>query len=183
MRVQILCITIALLALAPTITAQNNRQLLPPPVPPPPALAAAKNVFISNGGGIDLQDALDFTIVKGGPDRTYDQFFAAMKGWGRYNLVSSPADADLILEISFDISDSGLKSLASQSPLSTITPVMGQLRLVVIDPKTRITLWTIAEYAQGAVLEGNREKNFNIAMNTVVDRLKRLVEPQPGATP
>lgn len=183
LRIRTLCITVALLALASTITAQNKQQPLPPPVPAPPALAAGKSVFISNGGGVDLQDALDFTIVKGGPDRTYDQFFAAMKGWGRYNLVSSPAGADLIMEISFDISDSGLKSLASQSPLSTITPVMGQIRLVVIDPKTCVTLWTIAEYAQGAVLEGNREKNFNAAMNTVVGRLKRLVEPQTGATP
>ncbi|MGH9734367.1 MAG: hypothetical protein ACRD8A_07245 [Candidatus Acidiferrales bacterium] len=181
MHTRILGITIALLALAFTTAAQNSP--LPPPVPAPPALAAAKKVFISNGGGVDLQDALDFTIVKGGPDRTYDQFFAAMKSWGRYDLVSSPADADLILQISFNLSDSGLKGLASQSPLSTITPLMGQLRLVILDPKTHVALWTIAEYAQGAVLEGNREKNFNIAMDTVVDRLKSLVEPRTGATP
>lgn len=146
MRIQMLLIPAALLALAFTATAQNSS--LPPSVPAPPALAAAKSVFISNGGGVDLQDALDFTIVKGGPDRTYDQFVAAMKKWGRYDRVSSPAAADLILEISFNISDSGLKSLASESPLSTITPGMGQLRLVVIDPKTRVTLWTIVEYAR-----------------------------------
>lgn len=175
LRIQMLGILAALLVFAFTTTAQNNP--LPPSVPAPPALGAAKKVFISNGGGVDLQDALDFTIVKGGPDRAYDQFFSAMKKWGRYDLVSSPADADLILEISFDLSDSGLRSLASESPFSTITPVMGQLRLVVIDPKTRVTLWTIAEYAQGAVLEGNREKNFNMAMDTIVNRLKSLVEP------
>jgi len=48
---------------------------------------------------------------------------------------------------------------------------------VIIDPKTHITLWNITEYVQGAMLLGNRDKNFDQAMTTVVARLKALTVP------
>jgi hypothetical protein len=89
-----------------------------------------------------------------------------MKSWGRYDLVSSPADADLVLEISWVLTDTGLR-----------LPVLGQLRLVVIDPKTHVTLWNITEYVRGALLLSNRDKNFDQAMNTVVARMKGLMAP------
>lgn len=87
-----------------------------------------------------------------------------------------------MLKITFILSDSGTDNLQKSTPFSTVTPAMGHIRLVVLDPKTNVTLWTILEYAQGAVLEGNREKNFNLAMNAVVDRLKALVLPKPATS-
>jgi hypothetical protein len=59
--------------------------------------------------------------------------------------------------------------------------VLGQLRLVIIDPKAHITLWNITEYVQGAMLLGNRDKNFDQAMTTVLTRLKGLTVPPPTA--
>jgi hypothetical protein len=94
-----------------------------------------------------------------------------MKDWGRYELVSSPADADLVLEVSWVLTDTGLK-----------LPVLGQLRLVVIDPRTHVTLWNLTEYVRGAMLLGNRDKNFDQAMNTLVARMKSLTTP-PAAPP
>jgi len=70
------------------------------------------------------------------------------------------------LEISWALTDTGLR-----------LPVLGQLRLVIIDPKTHVTLWNVTEYVRGAVLLGNRDKNFDQAMNTVVARLKGLTAP------
>ncbi len=127
-------------------------------------------MFISNAGGSSLDAVLDETIFNGGPDRPYNQFYAAIKSWGRYELVSSPADADLVLEISWTLTDTGLR-----------LPVLGQVRLVIIDPKTRITLWNITEYVQGALLLGNRDRNFDQAMTTVVNRLKILAVPTAAA--
>jgi hypothetical protein len=86
-----------------------------------------------------------------------------MKTWGKFELVSSPADADLVLEISWALSDTGLK-----------LPVLGQLRLVVLDTNTRVPQWTFIEYVRGANLIRNRDKNFDHAMNTIVGRLKLL---------
>ncbi|HWW18785.1 MAG TPA: hypothetical protein VNY81_09205 [Candidatus Saccharimonadales bacterium] len=107
--------------------------------------------------------AIDQTVFNGGPDRPYNQFYTAMKGWGRYELLPSPTDADLVLEISWALTDTGLK-----------LPVLGQLRLVVVDPKTHVTLWNLTEYVRGAILLGNRNKNFDQTMNTIVNRMKEL---------
>jgi hypothetical protein len=53
--------------------------------------------------------------------------------------------------------------------------------LVVIDPKTHVTLWNFTEYVRGAILLGNRDKNFDQAMNTVVARMKALTAPPAPA--
>jgi hypothetical protein len=139
----------------------------------PAQIGTAQKVFISNAGGESLETVIDQTVFNGGPDRPYNEFYAAMKTWGRYELVSSPTDADLVLEVSWALSDTGLR-----------LPVLGQLRLVIIDPKTHIMLWNLAEYVRGAVLLGNRDKNFDQAMNTIVARLKGLTAPpSPSADP
>jgi hypothetical protein len=154
----------AILGLVQLSSAQQAKG--PAPAPVPAQIPAAQKVFISNAGGESLETVIDETVFDGGPDRPYNQFYAAMKTWGRCELVSSPADADLVLEISWALSDTGLR-----------LPVLGQLRLVVIDPKTHVTLWNLTEYVRGAILLGNRDKNFDQAMNTVVGRMKSLMLP------
>lgn len=47
----------------------------------------------------------------------------------------------------------------------------------MIDPKTHITLWSFVEYVRGAILLGNRDKNFDQAMNSIVSRLKLFAGP------
>jgi hypothetical protein len=65
------------------------------PAPPVPStILTAKKVFISNTTG-------EMVLPPGNPDMTYNEFYAAMKSWGRYELVSSPADADMVFEIRF----------------------------------------------------------------------------------
>jgi hypothetical protein len=161
-------LNVAILALVHVSTAQQAKG--PSPAPVPPQIAAAQKAFISNAGGESFETVIDQNVFNGGPDRPYNQFYAAMKDWGRYELVSSPAEADLVFEISWVLTDTGLK-----------LPVLGQLRLVVVDPKTRVTLWNITEYVRGAMLLGNRDKNFDQAMNTLIARMKSLAaSPAPA---
>lgn len=145
----------------------NNPPLLAAPVPP--QIPAAHKVFISNGGGVSLDDVLQMTVAHGGPDRPYNEFYAAMKSWGRYDLVSSPSDADLVLKISFSLSD---MYFVAKPDL-----VLGQLQLVIVDPKTHVALWTIVQYVPGAILGGNRDKNFDQSIDTLMDRFKKLATP------
>lgn len=163
------CIIVMFLALS-LATAQQSTK---PPVaaPVPSQIAAAQKVFISNAGGESFENVIDATVFNGGPDRPYNEFYAALKDWGRYELVSSPADADLILEVSWQLTDTGLR-----------LPVLGQLRVVAIDPKTHVTLWNLTQYVRGAILLGNRDKNFDLAMTTIVNRL-RILSTAPPATP
>lgn len=161
------CLAIAILGVIPVLSAQQSKGL--PPGPVPPQIAAAQKVFISNAGGESFENVIDQTVFNGGPDRPYNECFALMKDWGRFELVSSPADADLVFEVSWVLTDTGLR-----------LPVLGQLRLVVIDPKTHVTLWNFTEYVRGAILLGNRDKNFDQAMTMIVNRMK-ILATQPAA--
>jgi hypothetical protein len=90
--IPIVLFVIGILSL-PRLSAEKPKDPVPSaPVPSP--ITAARKVFISNAPGNNLPPSL------GGPDRTYNEFYAAMKGWGHYQLVAAPSDADLILEIS-----------------------------------------------------------------------------------
>jgi hypothetical protein len=159
---------VAMLGLVAGLSAQQAKG--PEPAPVPPQIAAAKKVFISNAGGESFEGIFDQTVFDGGPDRPYNQFYAALKDWGRFEIVSSPADADIVLEISWVLTDTGLR-----------LPVLGQLRLGIIDPRTHVKLWNLTEYVRGAILLGNRDKNFDQAMTTILNRMKLLAVP--AATP
>jgi hypothetical protein len=81
------------LLLVPFADGQKSTDVLPAPFPV--QITRGKTVFISNAGG-DTND-----LYSGGPDRLYNQFYAAIQSWGRYQLVAGPGDADLVLAISF----------------------------------------------------------------------------------
>jgi hypothetical protein len=160
---------LALAILCWTSVASAQQSGSPPPAPVPPQISAAHKVFISNAGGESFENIISEIVFNGGADRPYNQCYAALKSWGHYDLVSSPADADLVLEVSWVLTDTGLR-----------LPVLGQLRLVVIDPRTHVTLWNFTEYVRGAILLSNRDKNFDQAMTTIVNRMKILVTPPPA---
>ena len=163
---QLRAFSVAIAVLFFTLLSSAQKSVMPAPAPAPPQIAAAQKIFISNAGGESFETVFDQVVFNGGPDRPYNQFYAAMKNWGQREIVSSPADADLVFEISWVLTDTGLK-----------LPVLGQLRLVIIDPKTHVTLWNFTEYVRGALLLSNRDKNFDQAMNTVVGRVKSLMLP------
>jgi hypothetical protein len=164
----VFCLALTFTTITPTMNAQQSKGVAPAPVPI--QIGAAKKVFVSNAGGESFETVMEQTVFNGGPDRPYNEFYSGLNDWGHYDLVSSPSDADLVLEISWVLSDTGLK-----------LPVLGQLRLQIIDPKTHVALWSLIEYVRGAILLGNRDKNFDQAMSTILVRFKQLAVPP--ATP
>ena len=132
-----------------------------PSAPVPAQIVNAKKVFISNAGEQrNLEGDLRFT---GGPDRAYNQFYAAMKDWGRYKLVSTPAAAELVLQIH----------------VADLTGSYDELRLTLLDPKSNVTLWTFSEHAAKAGSQKARDASFDRAMSLISDDLKKLA---PGPT-
>jgi hypothetical protein len=169
------CVALVIAVVAvPGLRAQEQRVSLPGPVPA--QIYSAKKVFVSNGG----DEA--FGEFSGGPDRAYSQFYAALKSWGRYELVSAPSDAELVFEISFTSRYLGeaVSGGGKDVPVSNRNYRDEQLRLRIVDLKTNVVLWTYIEHVQGAILEGNRDKNFDHAMTYLVNDL-RNVAGQPAA--
>jgi len=98
--------------------------------PIPTQILSAKKVFISNVGP-DAGVTATFKRLDQ-PKQPYDRFYAEMKTWDRYELVSSPSEADLVFEIGFSapISDCDPK----------ITTYAPQYKLSIVDVKTHFTL-------------------------------------------
>jgi hypothetical protein len=142
-----------------------------PPAPVPAQIVAAKKVFVANSGG-DQPAGFDDGQYSGGSDRTYNQFYAAMKTWGRYELVGAPADADLLFEIEFTVPP--IAGAASRGDTIGGRPYDPQFRLVIRDPKTNALLWAFTEHAAWAILQGNRDRNFDQALARIVSDVQGL---------
>jgi hypothetical protein len=138
--------------------------------PIPSQITAAKKVFISNAG----QDGLGG--FSGDPDRSYSQFYSVVKSWGQYEVVSSPADADLVFEISFEVQAVGANVIKGDSVGTGYAP---RFQLRILDPKTHFTLWALTQHINWARLESNRDKDFDQGMSDLVSGLKKLTAQAP----
>lgn len=94
-----------------------------------------------------------------------NQFYAAMKSTGRYELVGSPAEADLLFEIGFKADVSATTVFKGDTMGPTYDP---QFRLEIRDPKTNALLWGFTEHMEWAILQGNRNRNFDQAAARIV---------------
>jgi hypothetical protein len=151
-----LCVVLAIALLSiPLLSAEQPAD--PPSAPRPAQVLDAKKIYISNAEPVP-------TPFFGATDRPYDAFYAAMKSWGRYELVFRPADADLVVEIRYVLQGG-----------------VGQMRLVIIDPKTHVTLWAFAENIAVAARKATAIKNINSAVAALETDLKNLATPP--ATP
>jgi hypothetical protein len=131
------------------------------PAPVPAQILTAKKVFISNAG-IDGPSGVTFKMEGAGDvNAPYNRFYAAMKSWGRFEIVGAPSDAELVLEVRFTSQLSG-EGLASQ------------LELTILDARTHFILWTLAEPVGLAARKANWEKNFDQGMASLVDAVKSL---------
>lgn len=160
----------------------------------PQQVLTAKRLFILNAGG-EEDTAKRWTgriKFQGGPDRAYNQFFTAMKSWGRFELVQAPAGADLVFEIEYaDLflwervrpprvhvpSDGTHRRDLSPGFLEQVE--RPQVSLTIRDPKTLETLWTFTETIGAAGLQSNRNKNFDRSVSALVkDARKWMGEPK-----
>ena len=129
------------------------------PIPDP--LMRGKRVFIS----YELGDVTAFPRgYSGGPERAYSEFYAQMKQWGRYELVSDPKDAELIFAIRF------------------VDPpeIKAQIRVGISDARTHVSLWGFVEEVDSALRKKNRDTSFSDSVALLVSDVRQLVEPGPN---
>lgn len=158
------------------LTAQQSKPV--PAAPVPPEILSAKKVFVANAGGEQVWDY--DSQFSGGPERSYNQFYAALKSWGRYELVGAPSNADLLFEIQF-ICPPAVAAGNQVSDSLAGRRYDPQLRLVIREPKTNALLWAFTERAQWAILQGNRDKNFDQALAKIVSDVQGLSGPADNA--
>jgi hypothetical protein len=142
---------------------------IPPSAPVPLQILNGKKVFVSNATGESI-------VPAGSGELTYNQFYASLKNWGRYELAAVPGDADLIFEIHYE-AGSGWVAVYNGEGGSVQIP---QIRLIILDPKTWTALWAFTEPVQQAAKKSTGMQNFQQAMVRLMGALKTLI-PVPKA--
>lgn len=148
--------------------------------PIPAQIVAAKKVFIANGGGDD--PGMPDPLFSGGSDRPYNQFYAAMKSSGKYELVGSPAEADVLFEIRFSVVPDKRPSSGFWGDKGTADAYDAVFRLEIRDPKTTALLWAFNEHMEWALLKSNRNKNFDQASARIASDALALAARAAGET-
>lgn len=136
-------------------TSTTGTAVVPGPIPAP--ILNAKTVFIANAADDSTPGVLKYT---GGPDVIYNEFYAAVQASGRFQVVESPAAADLVLEINFK--GNGV--------------IPAELELHIIDVKTHVLLWTIREQIPGVFLTKTIKKNIKLTLDRIVDDMSGLYD-------
>jgi hypothetical protein len=149
-----LCV-ISFVSLLAVPVAGAQQAPYPAPAPVPAQVLTGKKVFVSNG---------DSDVILKIPNLSYNEFYALLKSSGMFELVQTPAEAELIFEIRIAY------------------PADPHLHLVILDPKTHIVLWALSQQVQPWARESTGRKNFDKGMTVLVDDLKQLTSArQPAA--
>ncbi len=159
----ILAVVVVMCGIAMNAATENENKPAVTTAPMPTAIATAKRVFVGNAG-VDGNSIPAFRQF-GDMNLAYNLFYMAMKNWGRYELVGSPADADLVLEISFAAPLIGSEKLLTSAPY---------LRLEISDAKSHFVLWTIVEPVEGAYRKATWEHNVNTGVTNLLSDLKNI---------
>lgn len=119
-RVGLLCLAFAIPLLTGT-SVMATKPDEPSAAPLPIQIATARKIFIS----YPESDA-----DPGAPNLTYNEFYALMKRWGKYELLRAPAEADLVFEIRFVSGISGAQLIltsvvATRPACRTFIPRVG----------------------------------------------------------
>jgi hypothetical protein len=128
--------------------------------PVPAQIASSHTVFLSNLGS-DANFPVDSTQV-------YNDIYKALEAWGHYRLVSSPDRADLI----FQLREVSTLSTYSDSDGNIFTSNNPTFQITIIDPKTKVTLWTITSPVALAGSKQTLARWLSISETNLVSRIK-----------
>ncbi len=143
-------------------------------------MRAAKTAFVKNGGGSDFP---------------FNIFQSTMEGWGRVVLVDAPEKADIVIEVSAPLDESGVSvssSTATNNPLGTVTEgssksykqlYVQRIIITVYDARTNVRLWTAIERPKSAMKQSAREDNIAAATQALFTKFKEVLEPTPAQAP
>jgi len=137
----------------------------PPTAPLPAALASAHKLFLGNAGDQQNADCL----------RVYNDFYAGISNLKRFEQVTDPNQADLVLELHYEINLG--QAVASNDTNHSVR----QFRIVLIDPRSHAILWTLVEATNYAVFQKNRDKNLDETVDALLHDFDLLVSPAPIA--
>jgi hypothetical protein len=164
---KLVCVSLCLVTmLFAAVLSVAQTPSIPQVAPPPAQLFAARKIFLSNASG----ETLSGTAAS---DLTYNAFYMDLKAWGRYDLASTPLDADLVFEIRYETPPGPTNGGSSWG--------FPQVRLSIFDPKTHVVLWAFTELMVSTQHESDQQ-HLRETLTNVLNDLKKLVAQGPAGT-
>ena len=164
--------SLALLTVVTLSPAQDKKK--PEALTASARLAAAKTAFVSRAQG----NPIPFDVIS-----------SALEAWGHFTLVNTPDKADVVIEIAAPEDSSGVSVKSSVKPsaetgrMETSTSSSKQLsfasdvKMTVLDPRTKLPLWTSTEHLRNAVKKKDRENNLVEAAQRLFYKFHDHIEP------
>jgi hypothetical protein len=155
------------------VQAQDQKDTQPAALPA--KVMNSKTAFIQKGVGATAH------TVEGGYDLAFDAFCSEMKSWGRYELLASPEAADLLMEVSYAVTEGGTSEYGITDPntlqttMHSVPYFVGKLSLVVYDNPTKKVLWSTSVAPGSAVRKKNQEKDMIMAGQELARNLEQRV--------
>lgn len=169
---RVVVVTTLLLLSASIVFAQDQSGSVSAPIPA--ELLSARKIFVSNAGA---DSGLFPHPFSGDPNRGYNELFAGLHALARFELVSSPARADLVLELRL-MAPCGPNSPNKQNGAADPLPMF---RLVVYDRPSHYILWTFTSTVEVALKQQTHDRNFDDAIANLVANFQGLTRaPRTG---
>ncbi|MGC2696263.1 MAG: hypothetical protein WA738_10785 [Candidatus Angelobacter sp.] len=135
-------------------------------------LASARKVFITRTHG----SRIPFDVIK-----------STLDGWGRFTLVETQGEADLLIEIASS-GDSGVQVSSSsqvssetgreeKSTSSTKDISATEVTMTVFDARSKLPLWTATESVKFALKAKAKENNLVEAAEHIASKFHERLEP------
>jgi hypothetical protein len=142
----------------PNPPAQTSSQ---PPVPA--QIAAARTIYLTNAGG-DPNFPID-------QHRAYSDIYAALQSWGRYKLVNSADQADLVLALN-DVSP--ITDVVGDYDSGTYSIHTPAFQLTLLDGHTNQPIWTITSPVMVTGKGKTEARWVSLSVTNLVSRFKVL---------
>jgi hypothetical protein len=156
------------------VAAVAQQPASPQDAPMPSAISAARSIFVSNAGADSGLFPEPFT---GDANRGYNQLYAALKASGKYDLVSDPSAADLVLELQLTAPNGPSKG----SKVNGASDPVPMFRLVIYDRKTHYVLWALTASIDIAFRQKTHDRNFDDALQALVYEFESISGKSPVA--
>jgi hypothetical protein len=126
--------------------------------PVPTEILAAKKIFISNGGTDSFSPAERYTSEA---YRAYNQLYGALQKSARFQLVSTPAEADLVIEVSTQVA----------------VKAQDRVRLTIYETKSHYILWRLDSWVRLSLRRATSDQNFDAAVTKLASDFEKLASP------
>jgi len=136
----------------------------PPVISSHARLLAARRIFIQHAGGRLPNDVIG----------------DAFQGWGRYQIVGDPEQADLVVSIIAPFSDSDVSVGSGSGNSRSASAPVTQIRLFILDAHDHVILWSGAEQPKSSMKQKQREDNLVDASLRLFRRFRDIIEPEPA---